>query len=184
MLLHAVQMFPFFFCGALFGMSDGVKNAVTSNGVVYTVALAAYFALVLTGTKTIIINLPGIFAVIVLMGLFSHYDAKIPSLLSTVGTYSLEIYVFHWFFLPSLPWVKPLLSENIDTLELFNYNIAVLATLTFAVAAVIVAACMALAVAVRHSPLLGMVLLGSGGKKWRLPDIQGNKTKTKIETKG
>ena len=157
--LHAVKMFPFFYCGALCGMSDRVKRLFTESRTVYAVALAVYFVLVLTGTNVNIISLTGLPAIIVLMNLFSRYDAKIPSLLAMVGTYSLEIYVFHWFLIPSLPWVAPLLTKDMGT-WLFNINIIVLFLFTLTIATVIVAACMALAIAVKHSPFLAAVFLG------------------------
>ena len=87
-------MFPFFYCGALFGMSERVKSLFTVNNTVYSIAFVAFFALQLTDTHTSVINLTGLPAIIILMNLFSRYDCRIPQWLSTVGTYSLEIYVF------------------------------------------------------------------------------------------
>lgn len=157
--LHAVKMFPFFYCGALFGMSGGVRRLFTSCGWAYALSLAAYFALVLTGTRTSVISLTGLPAIVVLMTLFGRYDWKIPAAIGTVGRYSLEIYVFHWFLLPSLPWVAPLLSQDMGT-QIFNGNIVLMFVMTSVAAGAIVAACMAIGCAVRQSGALAAALLG------------------------
>ena len=160
--LHAVKMFPFFYCGALFGMSGRVKGLFTENNTVYSIAFVAFFALQLTDTHTSVINLTGLPAIIILMNLFSRYDCRIPQWLSTVGTYSLEIYVFQWFLLPDVRWIGPWLMQPTKWL-LGNYNLALMLAIAIAISLLIVALCMALAVAVRHSRLLNAVLLGG---KW------------------
>ena len=96
------------------------------------------------------------------MNLFSHYDCRIPQWLSTVGTYSLEIYAFHWFFVPDVQWIGPWLIQP-TTWRLGNDNFALTLAITIVISLLIVALCMALAVAIRHSRLLNVVLLGG---KW------------------
>lgn len=158
---RAIRMFPFFYCGALFGLSDKVKGWFIGNDVIYSMSLVIYFILMFTcDKKLILLCIPGIFAIVVLMNLFSYYDKYVPHWLSTVGTYSLEIYVIHYFLLPTLPWVKPLLSEGMKGVSVFNFNIVPLIIVTLALTAVIVALCMWLALAIRHSKWLSAIVLG------------------------
>lgn len=160
---RSLTMFPFFYCGALYGMSDTVKHLFTDNNATYTVSLLVFFALQLTGTQTEMFNLTGIFAIVLLMNLFCRYDTRIPQWLATIGTYSLEIYVFHWFFLPEMKWIAPYLIQPASW-PLSNTNFAVMLAVSLAVSAVIIALCMGLAVTVRHSRLLSFLMLGG---KWK-----------------
>lgn len=155
-------MFPFFYCGALYGMSDKVRRLFTGNNMTYTVSLLAFFALQLTDTRIGMFNLTGIFAIVLLMSLFSHYDTRVPRWMATVGTYSLEIYVFHWFLLPEMRWMATWLVQPASW-PLSSVNFAVMLAVSLAISAVIVALCMALGVTVRHSRLLKFLLLGG---KW------------------
>lgn len=154
-------MFPFFFAGALFGHSEKARALIAHNNWVYTLSVVIYFALMLTGTSVDFITLTGPFAIVILMNLFARHDAKIPRWLATVGEYSLEIYVFHWFFFPSMPWLKGVLAMNPTGALLNNYNfVPTLIVFTFLVAGVI-AVCMLLGAIIRHSPLLSMIILGA-----------------------
>ena len=110
--LHAVKMFPFFYAGALMGMSHGVWRWLTEGHWIYALSVVAYFGVELMGVHVSVINLTGPFAVVILLQLFSRWDAHIPHWLGTVGGYSLEIYVLHWFFLPTLPWMKVWLTQE------------------------------------------------------------------------
>ena len=143
-------------------MSERVKGLFTENNTVYSIAFVVFFALQLTDTHTSVINLTGLPAIIILMNLFSRYDCRIPQWLSTVGTYSLEIYVFQWFLLPDVRWMGPWLTQPTKWL-LGNCNLALMLAITIVISLLIVALCMALAVAIRHSRLLNVVLLGG---KW------------------
>lgn len=106
-------------------------------------------------------NFTGLFIIVLLLQLFTKYDAKIPHFLAVWGRYSLEIYVFHWFFLPTMPGISPYMENVPQATFLYNGNIVLMIVLTFAIAAVIAACCIAVAIAIKHSRWLDAVVFGS-----------------------
>lgn len=162
--LHAAKMFPFFYAGSLMGLSHGVWRWLTEGRWTYTLSVAAYFGLSLFGIHVSMINLTGIFAIVVLLQLFSHYNAHIPRLLGRVGEYSLEIYVLHWFLLPSLPWVAPWLTQHAPSILLDNVNAIPLLLISLPLSAAIIAACMAIGRVIHHNPITSWLALGGQAK--------------------
>lgn len=160
--LHTTWMFPFFYAGVLFGLSDIVKRLFTQSSWAYAVAVVVYFFFQFMHPDR---SITGIFAIIILMQLFSRYDAHIPSLLAKVGGYSLEIYVFHYFFLPALPSLAPWFSWEMGGVKVSNANFVLMLVITFALAAVIVFICIMLATLIRHNKFISTILLGGTFKQ-------------------
>ncbi len=105
--LSALKMFPYFYLGALFTRFGRVKRLMVESNSAYSVAVVTTIVLFLFWhSLPHAFSFTGMFIIILLLQLFIKYDAKIPCMLSVVGRYSLEIYIFHWFFLPVMPGVK------------------------------------------------------------------------------
>lgn len=160
--LHTVRMFPYFYGGVLLGLSDTVKRLFVRNPYAYAVAVVVYFALQFTHihTNADMFIATGFFAIIILMQLFCRYDARIPAVLAKVGNYSLEIYVLHYFFLPSMPWLAEWLLRDAPGVSVYNANFVLMLLISFTLAAVIAFLCIMLAVVIHHSKILSLILLG------------------------
>ncbi|MGM9697459.1 MAG: acyltransferase family protein [Prevotella sp.] len=150
-------MFPFFYIGVLCSRYDLVKSIVFESDRMYAFAVAFYFCamLFLGGSR----KMTGCFSIIILVQLFIRYDKHIPLILSRIGKYSLEIYAFHWFFLPSLPSLSNLISTP-QAAGLPNDNFIVLLLTSLAFAIPIIGLCIALTICIRKSDLLNMLLFG------------------------
>lgn len=160
--LHTVRMFPYFYGGVLFGLSDVVKRLFVRNSYAYAVAVIVYFTLQFTHihTNEDMFIATGFFAIIILMQLFSRYDAHIPAVLAKVGSYSMEIYVLHYFFLPSMPSLAAWLLRDTPGVSVYNANFVLMLIISFTLASVIVFLCIMLAVVIHHSKMLSLLLLG------------------------
>lgn len=102
--LPALKMYPYFMAGHYCRQYHFLTNGYLNIQWVQTIAIIMY---VLTLFFTIntnfhFISLTGIFAIILLLDFFAGHAEKIPTWLSVIGSYSLEIYVLHWFFLPKM----------------------------------------------------------------------------------
>ena len=101
------------------------------------------------------------FAIIVLLNLFASHADKLPRWLSSIGRYSLEIYVLHWFFLPQMKdWGKYFL-EN----DSFNGNMILIMVVCSAVSAFIITACLIAAKIIKQSEILDYLCFGVKTKK-------------------
>lgn len=119
--LAALKMFPYFMTGHYFAQYHLLSNGYLKKQWVQTAAIILY-ALTMVFTKQTnfhYVSLTGIFAIVILQNLFAAHADILPRWLTAIGKYSLEIYVLHWFFLPSMQdWGKYLLGHSS-----FNGNI-------------------------------------------------------------
>lgn len=160
--LHFVKMYPFFIMGALFHKYDSFSSAVKSNNRVYSLSIALYVIFWFVELP-INVNVAGFFSIVILVQLFIRYDTQIPRWLTTVGRYSLEIYVFHWFFIPNIPAVGQWLLHGNGTLN-FSQNSVLVVVISAAMASVIIALCILTTKVIRQSTLLSLILFGSAPK--------------------
>lgn len=155
--LHFVKMYPFFILGVFFNSHESVKKSLLERDSVLAVSIVCFVCSFLI--KELPIKISGFFAIAILMHTFVKYDKQIPRLLTIVGRYSLEIYVFHWFMLPQLSNCRDFFTNQTGFL-LDNGNFTLLFVLCLFVALCIVALCMVLAKTIRSCKTLSYVLFG------------------------
>lgn len=127
-VLHAIKMYPFFLIGTFFSKFGKIKDKIIHSNNLFTIAIIGYvISLIFQKDIPIKLNYTGVFAIIILINLFVNWNKCIPQKLSFIGKHSLEIYVFHWFLLPTLStWGNWLLSENANA----NQNFIILFCIT------------------------------------------------------
>lgn len=159
-------MFPYFYLGAMFTRYAGVKHLMAESNAAYSVAAIVTVGMFLFWNRlSHTFTFAGLFIIILLLQLFIKYDAKIPHMLAVVGRYSLEIYVFHWFFLPALPGIKTYMESIPKATFIYNGNLVLMIVLTLAISAVIAALCMAVAIVIKHSRWLDVTVFGNINRK-------------------
>ena len=157
--LHFVKMYPFFIMGSLFAKYDIIKNMMLKSKRVFTISVIGYILFLICGSYIPVkLNYIGFFAIIILANLFVKHDNSIPITLSKIGKYSLEIYVFHWFLLPSLDSLG-----NWFTIQStgINHNFILLFCVTLILAIPIICACILLSKIIQGSRLLNAVCFGN-----------------------
>lgn len=157
--LHAIKMYPFFVFGTLFSRYAILRDKIAHSNNLYTIAILGYvLCLMFQNNIPIKLNFSGIFAIIVLINVFVKYNNYIPEKLSFIGKNSLEIYVFHWFLLPTLnclgQWVS---SQSIGV----NENFIILFCITFVISVPIIGICIILSKIIQNSRFLNAVCFGS-----------------------
>ena len=84
-------------------------------------------------------------------------DKKIGRMLQYIGKRTLEIYLLHYFFLPTLPWVGDMLSKyNNAVLELF---------IGLFISLIVIAVCLVVSNILRTNPILAKYLCGVKSKR-------------------
>jgi hypothetical protein len=157
-ILHFIKMYPFFVMGMLWGRYNTVQKLFTHSDLGYAVAIAGYL-LFWFWQPPIKLNFTGFFAIIILLQLFIRFQDCMPAALTCIGRYSLEIYIFHWFFLPSLPFVGQWIMTQSTLLD-HKVLFVPLLLLTLLLAVGVIACCVCVAQVVHHNKYLRLVVLG------------------------
>ena len=160
--LYFIKMYPFFLFGIWFAKYPYLKQLIQSSGILYSISIVLFFfCLWLQQQVTLPIKFSGFFAIIVLMNIFVAYCDKMRTELSSVGRYSLQIYVFHWFLIPSLlPLGSWLWLQNDSLMVLPNENIVIFLLISFIIAIPIIVICLILGKMVKRSFWLNYLLFG------------------------
>lgn len=93
--------YPFFCMGVFFGKYEKFKQLVFTNNNFYTFMLVMYFILWFL-PSSVRFNIIAFTSIPILVYLFNKYNRYIPNVFNILGVCSLEIYVLHRFFVPSL----------------------------------------------------------------------------------
>lgn len=161
--LAALKMFPYFMAGHYCRQYCVLSKGILNKQWVQTSAIILFIGAMIFTIRTNFhfISLTGMFAIIVLLNLFASHADKLPRWLSSIGRYSLEIYVLHWFFLPQMKdWGKYFL-EN----DSFNGNMILIMVVCSAVSAFIITACLIAAKIIKQSEILDYLCFGVKTKK-------------------
>ena len=93
----------FFLLGTFFTKYDFIKNFIVNNNIVYSLAIILYIiTFSVEYNFSFGFNILGFFSIIILMNLFYNKVFVLNYYFTILGKNSLEIYVFHRFFIPSL----------------------------------------------------------------------------------
>ena len=161
--LQALKMYPFFIMGTFFSKFKLLKNIFIHSNILLTISILSYILFFIYRDEIPIkLSFTGMFAIIILVHFFVHNDKLIPSKMSFIGRYSMEIYVFHWFFLPTLYSLGGWLSiQNTG----INQNIIILFCITLVIAIPIIFVCILLSNIIQRSILLNAVCFGGNLQK-------------------
>lgn len=130
LLRTTVVMYPFFTLGVWYSRYEKIRRLMNESSVLYAGCLIAYIALFaysftvapckadnyLTMAPLPIrpANYLPFLAIVVLLQLFIRHERQMPRFLATIGQYTMEIYVIHWFFLPTIGGLAPqVLSKSL-----------------------------------------------------------------------
>ena len=160
--LHYIKNYPFFVFGVWFIRYPRLKETVLSSRTLFSASVVLFFvSLWLQQATKMPIKLTGFFGIVVFVNLFAAYGDRIRNELSVIGRYSLQIYVFHWFLIPSLlPIGAWFLRQEAPLSGLPNENIVLMLLSALLIALPIVAACMVMGKIVKHSYWLNVLLFG------------------------
>ena len=132
-LSHLTKYFQYFFMGTLYNMYSEWGNKLLKSQNVYTSSILGFSILMFLVYKGILPNIINAVSRDILlryMGLFIvfsiFYNMKdyfnlenwLMKTIRYVGKHSLEIYLLHFFFLPTLVWLKPFRDDNMFVIEL------------------------------------------------------------------
>ena len=156
--LAALKMFPYFMTGHYFAQYHLLSNGYLEKQWVQTAAIILYVLTMVFTKQTNFhyVSLTGIFAIVILQNLFAAHADILPRWLAAIGKYSLEIYVLHWFFLPSMQD----LGEYLLGHSSFNGNIVLIAMVCSLVSVFIVAFCLIVAKVIKQSAMLDYLCFG------------------------
>lgn len=150
-------MYPFFALGTFFFPYEGFRQRLLDNENYFVISIIAYLGTFMLPNMSI--NIHAFFAILILVHVFAKYESKIPHVLSVAGTYSLEIYVFHWFLLPQLSGLRKFFMEQTgDTLN--NGNFILLLIFAGAIAICIASICILITKVIRCSNTLKKICFG------------------------
>lgn len=171
------KYFPYFAFGIICSMNKDLFHRILENKY-FTFIIIVLFSLgfymkrfylsAFSNTILILLNfivscLIGFAGLLIVYNTFRVYkdsfssDKKIGRMLQYIGKRTLEIYLLHYFFLPTLPWVGDVLSKyNNAVLELF---------IGLFISLIVIAVCLVVSNILRTNPILAKYLCGVKSKK-------------------
>lgn len=162
--LHFIKMYPFFFLGVFYMRYSRLKDIISKSNCFFAFCVLGCCFLVFSiyTRYHLPLNLTGFFAIPILIQLSLSIDNKIPGYFTSIVKYSLEIYIFHWFFLPSMLGIGDwFVKHSNETIQLYNGNFILLFVLTFLVATPIIGVCIVISSIIHRSKILDVLFFGS-----------------------
>lgn len=156
--LHFIKMYPFFVLGTFFSPHERFRDRLMKNEMWLAVSVVAYIISFILPSMPV--NIHAFFAIVIWVQFFARYSSKIPRVISVMGFYSMEIYVFHWFLLPQLSGFRAFFISQ-PGMTLANGNFVLLVMVNSAIALCIVALCIMIAKLISCSRLLHQLCLGT-----------------------
>ncbi len=176
-LWHLRTYFPYFSFGIICSMNKDLFHRILENKY-FTFVIIVLFCLgfylhhfylsapynaILVLLAFVVKYLIGFAGLLIVYNTFRVYkdsfssDKKIGRMLQYIGKRTLEIYLLHSFFLPTLPWVGDMLSKyNNAVLELF---------IGLFISLIVIAVCLVVSNILRTNPILAKYLCGVKSKR-------------------
>lgn len=161
--LSALKMFPYFMAGHYFFDFNLLENLKAKCNIVTTLCIVMYVGMLYytVATGFHFLNLTGIFAIVLLVVFFNNNENRLPAYLIAIGRKSLQIYVLHWFFLPSLKD----LGEYLTVFPSFNSNFIVTLLICAVLGLPIIFMCICVAKIICLSEVLNLLCFGEQNRK-------------------
>lgn len=160
--LGGLKQFPFFMMGYYFNKYE-ILTLKKLNKEHFMLPLLICFSVsfYVMYSRKMIFNFPALFAVPIVVCFVSSISKTIPSWINGVGKHSLEIYVLHFFFIPSIfPVGSFLLSQHS-----YNENFIIVLLICAIISIPIIAICLILSKIIGMSKYLGLICFGKKIKK-------------------
>lgn len=140
-LNHLTKYFQYFFLGTLFTMYPKIGDSILKNQALYALSIVIFGVLMFLVYKNmlpnavsnmsrhLILRYLGLYIVFALFYNIRDIFNQVNKTMATVryiGRHSLEIYLLHFFFLPTLIWLKPFRVDNLFAIE-FPLSLAIAA---------------------------------------------------------
>lgn len=155
-----IYHYPFFAFGILAIRYRYIYDYILSNKQLPAFLFIGYIVLwPITQYIPFNFNLISFFSIPLLIYLFNRLNSYIPNILSSLGLYSLEIYIFHRFFLPSLTQLGSLLTNNIASFDK-SENFLLFLLITLIIAFPICLICIIIGRSLKEIPLLKKIIMG------------------------
>lgn len=134
-ILSFIKLYPFFIIGVWMSRYYFVRKLIIESDLVCLISIIAYIICwIYKDMLPLQVRFTGLFAIIILMNFFKSAEHSIPHVLTIAGKYSLEIYLFHWFLLPSLDIISTWYYRNPHLDIDISQNFLLLAAASFIVA--------------------------------------------------
>ena len=154
--LHFIKMYPFFALGILYNKNKDIF----SLQITIFFAVIGYIASMILPLEILHnYKISGFFACIILIVLFEEYDNNIPKFFETLGKNSLEIYVFHYFLLPSLLCLSQLAIYSNNNV-IYNGNFILIFAIAFIISYLISIICIVISKVFKKSRVFNFLLFG------------------------
>lgn len=155
-----IYHYPFFFLGVLTVKYPYIHNQILFNTKLPAFLFIGYIVLWnFTQQVPFRFNLISFFSIPLLIYLFNRLDSYIPNIFSFLGLYSMEIYIFHRFFLPSLTQLGNFLTDNIASFDK-SENFILFLLITLIIAIPICFICIIIGRSIKEIPLLKKIIMG------------------------
>lgn len=159
--LSFIKLYPFFILGYLYERYKNIQYILSENQLSLSLSL---FCFTLCWIYKDIVNckiaISGFFAINILVYYFKSNENIMPNILSVIGRNSLEIYIFHWFLLPSLSIISDWFTANKQLDIDISDNFIILVSFSFIVAAPIIAACIIFSNIIKQSKYIKLMGFG------------------------
>lgn len=166
-LYRFVVFFPFFLIGHYYAKYLEFRHSIQSSKELLSISILCFFIFLYLQTRIgIPFGFTGIFSIIIITHLL--YDKNCPPqflkrvrILGYIGKFSLEIYLFHWFLLPSLmPIGDYLLKLGINDEIINNGNFVLLLLSSLTISLPIIFICILISNIIRQSYFFYLIIFG------------------------
>lgn len=165
-----LELYPFFFLGVFFSRYDKIKSLLLNSNTFFSINIMLYlcymFCFYGTFEQDIKIKYSGFFAVPILLFLSNRYHNEYTKWLGGIGRYSLDIYVFHWFLIPSIiPLGVFLGTKYVNNDVIYNGNFCLILSFAMPIGIIISYVSILVSNFLRDSKLMSFLCFGLLNKK-------------------
>ncbi|MBO5444944.1 MAG: acyltransferase [Muribaculaceae bacterium] len=170
---HTLNYMPYFMLGIFARRNEKKTWDIVDNQYFKAIMIVGFFALVIFyGCRhrysvewdlvMTAMRFSGLMTILIFFRSYRDYfdrDGMVSTVMTKVGSRTLDVYYLHYFFIPDLGFMKGFLSTG------HGNTIVGMLTTGLVISALVVALCMLVSSLLRTSPLLASWLFGSGSRK-------------------